>query len=152
MEEEELASHIDSLRFGDGQTLQDDTNYLEEALHKEMSDLDLDGAPKTYSYRDALMKSHSGVPDEAQQGGVEPVKKKIKTWSPPKIVVKQVKREREFDPRDSVDVFEGAEDDGLDDFLFRQIYLDKLSHVLVRARSNLSVKQKAQKEKRIAAK
>lgn len=124
----------------------------EETLDKEMTDLNLDGDTAPMSYRDALLRKASDCTDDVQREGVEPERKKMRTWNPPKIVVKQVKKENEFGLRESIDVFEGAEDDGMNDFLFRQIFLDKMSHVLVRARSNLSVKQKAQKEKRIAAK
>ena len=146
----ESASVVEDTRHDSGPSSAEET---EATLEKDMTDLNLDGdtAPPM-SYRDALLRKVSDCTDDVQREGVEPERKKTRTWNPPKIVVKQVKKENEFGPRESIDVFEGAEDDGMNDFLFRQIFLDKMSHVLVRARSNLSVKQKAQKEKRILAK
>ena len=111
-------------------------------------------AEVTLSYRDALLKNEDSlISDSLQEAREDSDRKRLRTWPKPKIVVKQVKREKEEQPSPAheIDVFDGAEEDGMADIWYR-LNVDKLSQVLTRSRSNLSIKQKAQKEKRIAAK
>ena len=109
--------------------------------------------PESLSYKDVLlMNKDMNENIKTSLGATEADGKRMRAWPKPKIVVKRVKRENlSEEPSHEIDVFDGAEDDGMNDIWYR-LNVDKLSQILIRSRSNLSVKQKAQKDKRIAAK
>ena len=158
-DEELLAlSSLSLAHQGDEDRVNDEELTEAAESHSQPEQLQLNSltiqAEVTLSYRDALLKNEdSRISDSLQEEREDSDRKRARTWPKPKIVVKQVKREKEEQPSPAheIDVFDGAEEDGMADIWYR-LNVDKLSQVLTRSRSNLSIKQKAQKEKRIAAK
>ena len=105
---------------------------------------------KPFSYKDMLMRNKR--PEE-----MGPATEKPETmyhqlpFKRARLVVKEVMRER-GPAANEIDVYDGAEEDGMSDLLYRHID-SKMSQVLVRSRGpNLTQKQAEVKAKRIANK
>jgi hypothetical protein len=120
----------------------------EEMVISELASMTLDKKP--FSYKDMLMRNKR--PEE-----MGPATEKLETmyhqlpFKRARLVVKEVMRER-GPAANEIDVYDGAEEDGMSDLLYRHID-SKMSQVLVRSRGpNLTQKQAEVKAKRIANK